>query len=152
MHAENWPFNAQYQCDLGPINLVRVSCPLCCINVNMSYRIQVFLNIHFCSCCSVSTELLVCFNCAHVLLWYCCLRLTAIVFDWHVFIVYSEMYWYSNKLFWIELNWWRHYAIKSTKNIRIPHWNCNNSLLSWSSYFGARYMKNIFATDGISGC
>ena len=89
--------------DLGPINLVRVSCPLCCINVNMSYRIQVFLNIHFCSCSSVSTELLVCFNCAHVLLWYCCLRFTAIVFDWHVFIVYSEMYWYSNKLFWIEI-------------------------------------------------
>ena len=38
-----------------------------------------------------------------VILWYCCLRLTAIVFDWHVFIVYSERYWYSNKLFWIEL-------------------------------------------------
>ena len=91
--------------DLVPINLVRVCCPLCCINVNMSYRIQVFLNIHFCSCSSVSTELLVCLNCvcAFVVLLseidsYCVWLTCVYCILWNVLV---QQYTILN---WIELN------------------------------------------------
>ena len=87
---------------LGPINLVRVSCPLCCINVNMSYRIQVFLNIHFCSCSSVSTELLVCFICV----CFCGIA----VWDWQLLRLIDMCLLYALKCIgtainYFELNW-----------------------------------------------
>ena len=89
------------------------------------------------------------------------------LFDWHVFIVYLEMYWRSNGLFWIEieLNWIElksslelydsvSCVISSQRCVTIftrVMYICFLCLAEWLQDFLHRWHENIFYLYALAG-